>query len=81
MLRLEYINELTTNKWEHIGDFETPKEIFTNIRKFLKKCKYKSYYTRSWVTEDGYTMIDVGSHTQFHRYKEIPEYKGCDPRD
>lgn len=34
------------------------------IQVFLDKHHFKSYYTRTWETEEG-TMYDVGSHTEF----------------
>lgn len=34
------------------------------IHVFLDKHNFKSYYTRSWETDEG-TMYDVGSHTEF----------------
>ena len=40
------------------------KEIHILIQLFLDKHNFKSYYTRSWNTNEG-TMYDVGSHTEF----------------
>ena len=39
------------------------------IKNFLDKYNYKSYYTRYW-TRDGVTTFDVGSHTEFFKLKE-----------
>lgn len=47
-------------------------EVFKAIHEFINKCnenkpenkKFKSYYTRTW-TEDGNTIIDVGSWSEF----------------
>jgi len=71
MFRLEYINRNTTNEWEFIGDFDEEKDMNKNIADFFTKHEYKSYYQRHWVDEDGWNMIDFGSHSQFYRYKEL----------
>jgi hypothetical protein len=34
------------------------------IHVFLDRHRFKSYYTRTWETEEG-LMYDVGSHTEF----------------
>lgn len=39
-------------------------EAWLAIQVFLKEHNFKSYYTRSWDTDEG-TMYDVGSHTEF----------------
>ena len=39
-------------------------EVGTLIQCFLDEHNFKSYYTRSWETENG-IMYDVGSHTEF----------------
>ena len=39
-------------------------EVGTLIQIFLDEHNFKSYYTRSWETENG-IMYDVGSHTEF----------------
>lgn len=40
------------------------KEVYLLIQLFLDEHNFKSYYTRSWNTNEG-TMYDVGSHTEF----------------
>jgi hypothetical protein len=42
----------------------TKKEMFKLIQIFLEEHNFKSYYTRSWNTDEG-TKLDVGSHTEF----------------
>lgn len=42
----------------------TESEIHILIQHFLDEHDFKSYYTRSWNTDEG-TMYDVGSHTEF----------------
>lgn len=39
-------------------------KVFRAIHSFLDDHHFKSYYTRSWETDEG-TMYDVGSHTEF----------------
>lgn len=39
-------------------------EVHVLIGIFLDEHNFKSYYTRSWDTDDG-TKLDVGSHTEF----------------
>lgn len=39
-------------------------EAWLAIQEFLSEHNFKSYYTRSWDTDEG-TMYDVGSHTEF----------------
>ena len=36
-----------------------------NARKPAKATPFKSYYKRLWMTPEGLTKIDVGSHTEF----------------
>lgn len=44
---------------------ETEELCYRHINKFLEDRDYKSYYSRSWVNEDGIKIIDVGSHYEF----------------
>lgn len=39
-------------------------EAFGLIQRFLHDHNFKSYYTRTWETDEG-KMYDVGSHTEF----------------
>lgn len=55
---------------QFIAECDTVQEAHKEIRKFLDKHSYKSYYTRSWSNGDGVT-IDVGSHTEFFILKGI----------
>ena len=43
----------------------TEKQALQKIHKFLDEHHFKSYYTRTWNTEDGNRWYDVGSHTEF----------------
>lgn len=48
-------------------------EVGLEIRRFIDKCnegkpedkKFRSYYCRTWKDEDGLTIYDVGSHSEF----------------
>lgn len=49
-------------------------DIWRAIDKFIDECNakkprgvkpFKSYYSRIWKDEDGRTIIDIGSHTEF----------------
>ena len=67
-----------------LADCETWAAVTREIRKFIHECNakkpksatpFKSYYTRVWKSpEDGRTMIDVGSHTEFFIWEG--EYPG-----
>ena len=76
MIRLEYKNTMTTNEWEFIGNFATELDAYNNISSFCKKHNFTIYYYRNWKTEDGWTMVDFGSHIQFYRMKEVPDESG-----
>lgn len=55
-----------------IAECETWQEVNKSIDQFIDDCNkkrpnrkpFKSYYTRSWV-EDGRTIFDVGSWSEF----------------
>ena len=56
-----------------IADCDTWANVTREIHKFIHECNakkpksanpFKSYYTRVWE-ENGRTIIDVGSHTEF----------------
>lgn len=56
---------------------ESEEELWKIIEKYIKDVlKFKSYYYRFWLTEDGWTWIDYGSHTRFLKYKKLNENKG-----
>ena len=49
-----------------IGRPNDENETMVIINQFLDERKYKSYYTRANLSEDGRSIIyDVGSHTEF----------------
>lgn len=51
---------------------ENEEELWKIIEKYIKEVlKFKSYYYRFWLTEDGWTWIDYGSHTRFLKYKNL----------
>jgi hypothetical protein len=39
--------------------------VFENIKAFLDAHDFECYYTRLHYADDGFTHIDVGSHTEF----------------
>ena len=41
------------------------------ILEFLKEKNFTCYYMRTWLAEDGRTMVDVGSHTEFFLLEEV----------
>jgi len=49
--------------------------IFCFVReckpKFLEQNNYEPFYVRSYVTTDGRTKYDVGSHTEFFYAEEV----------
>ena len=59
-----------------IADNITKEQCSNEITKFIKEHnkgkpkdkKFKSYYTRTWE-ENGETVFDVGSYTEFFYYK------------
>ena len=53
-----------------IAECETLDEIHEAVSDFLDEHNFKSYYTRSWGNEDGFTL-DVGSHSEFFKIKGI----------
>lgn len=56
---------------------ESEEELWKIIEKYIKDVlKFKSYYYRFWLTEDGWTWIDYGSHTRFLKYKKLNMNKG-----
>lgn len=69
-----------------IADCETRQEVNKSIDQFIDDCNkkwpnrkpFKSYYTRSWV-EDGRTIFDVGSWSEFFVWDkdEFGESKRC----
>lgn len=48
-----------------IGNPNNQEELFKMIHNFLDEHNYKSYYTRTWTRDNGETVYDVGSHTEF----------------
>jgi hypothetical protein len=69
-----------------IAECETRQEVNKSIDQFIDDCNkknpnrkpFKSYYTRSWV-EDGRTIFDVGSWSEFFVWDkdEFGESKRC----
>lgn len=51
-----------------IGQCDTYEQGHVIIQVFLDEHNFKSYYFRSWDSDNG-KRIDVGSHTEFFRIK------------
>lgn len=68
---IQVLFENSNGKTRIIGEVITQKEVFKVINKFLDEHNYKSYYMRTWKTDDKTTVVDVGSHTERFYFKEI----------
>lgn len=53
-------------------NIENDEKLFCVIHEYVKRLNpnFEIYYIRSWQTEDGITVFDVGSHTEFFKFKE-----------
>ena len=56
--------------YKEIGKYKTHKELTRAMNEYLKYLKFKNYYYRQWVNDEGFTMCDYGSHINFFKYKE-----------
>lgn len=79
LLKLYFKN--SQGKERLIAECKTVQEIHKEIQKFLDKCNYQSYYSRSWE-QDGRVKIDVGSWSEFFfidgiTYKDYSEVVNC----
>ena len=63
--------ENSKGKKRIIGIAKTEKTAFKIIDDFLKEHNYKSYYKRTWKTDDKTICIDVGSYTEFFYIQEV----------
>ena len=63
--------ENSEGKKRTIGNAKTEKTAFKIIDDFLKEHNYKSYYKRTWKTDDKTICVDVGSHTEFFYIQEV----------
>lgn len=48
-----------------IAEPKTEEEAMKEMYKFCEDNNFKSYYTRSWMTQDGLKKFDVGSWSEF----------------
>lgn len=69
MIRVLFEN--SNGKTRIIGEVITQKEAFKVVDSFLDEHNYKSYYKRTWKTDDKTTAVDVGSYTERFYFKEI----------
>lgn len=63
--------ENSEGKKRIIGIAKTEKTAFKIIDDFLKEHNYKSYYKRTWKTDDKTTCLDVGSWSERFYIKEM----------
>lgn len=55
-----------------IKEANNKEEIKNIIQDFLDEHNFKSYYWRMWYeSEESYTYVDVGSHSEFFCIREI----------
>lgn len=60
-----YFKDRYSNRHE-IARLQSTKEALNEIKNFLEKHNYKSYYQRALLTSDGFEILfDVGSYTEF----------------
>lgn len=50
-----------------VANVETTDDAYSEIKKFCRERDFHIYYTRIWQDEDGVTVFDVGSHTEFFK--------------
>ena len=62
------------NELKTLGEPETEQQAFNMIMDFLKDHNYKMYYCRTWVTEEGTRIYDVGSHSEFFELEGYEDY-------
>ena len=68
---LNVIFENSKSQKRIIGTAETNDEAFKVINDFLTDHNYKTYYKRTWKTDNKTTVVDVGSHTEFFYIQEV----------
>ena len=68
MIKLYWGND--DGGYKKIGERENHKELNLLMIEHLKFLNFKSYYSRHWVNDEGFTMCDYGSHVDFFKYKE-----------
>ena len=57
--------ENSDGKRRLIAKPKTVEDVHKAIHKFCDDRNFKIYYTRSWQNEEGFTVYDVGSWTEF----------------
>lgn len=69
---IQVLFENSNGKTRAVGEAITQKEAFEMINQFLNEHNYKSYYMRTWKTDDKTTAVDVdvGSHTERFYFTE-----------
>ena len=68
---LNILFENSEGKKRIIGTAESESGAFKLINNFLAEHNYKSYYKRTWKTDDKTTCVDVGSWSERFYIKEV----------
>jgi hypothetical protein len=58
------------SKFKEIGRYDSKEKAMEAMMLLLNLERYNVYYSRSWEDDDGWTIVDYGSHRDFFRYKE-----------
>lgn len=56
--------------YNEIGVYKNHKELTEAMNEYLKHIKFKNYYYRQYINDEGFTMCDYGSHINFFKFKE-----------
>lgn len=50
-----------------VAESTTKEQLIKEMYKFIhkKNPNFKVYYTRSWIDDEGFEVMDVGSHSEF----------------
>lgn len=56
-------------KFKKIGRYDSEEKAMEAMMLLLNRERYEVHYSRRWQ-DDGWTIVDYGSHRDFFRYKE-----------
>lgn len=70
-MKLTFYSEFSGEK-VHISNPKTWEELQNDIKEYLNKKKYKSYYRRYWF-EENKLVVDFGSHSEFFHVTDATE--------
>jgi hypothetical protein len=57
-------------KFKKIGMYDSEEKAMEAMMLLLNRERYEVHYSRRWQDDDGWTIVDYGSHRDFFRYKE-----------